>query len=81
MIDSSSESNKVVSSAYCEIVGVEDGCCKPRMLGCARICVASNSAVNTYNGIDSAHPCLSPRSRGMKAVSHPLTFTELATSV
>ena len=24
VIDSSSESNKVVSSAYCEIVGVED---------------------------------------------------------
>ena len=81
VIDMSSESNRVVSLAYCEIVGVEDGCCEPRMFGSAGICVASSSAVNTYKGIGSAHPCRRPLSRGMKAVSQPLTFTELATSV
>ena len=45
------------------------------------MCVANISAVRTYRGIDSAHPCLRPLSRGIKAVNHPFTFTELVTSV
>ena len=34
-------------------------------------------SVNTYKGMERAHPCLKPRSKWMKAVSQPFVFTEL----
>ena len=77
-------SSKIVHPyAYCESLTscVLSGGQRPLISGLERICIAKISAVRMYNGIDRAQPCLRPRSRGIKDVSHPFTFTELVTEL
>ena len=56
VIELTSERNKVVSSAYCEILTVPCECEKPLMRGFMRIWVGRISAVRMYKGIERAQP-------------------------
>jgi len=83
IIDEVSLRSSVVSSAYCESLMsvVELGGRSPLMSVLARMVIARISAVTIYSGIDKAQPCRRPLPKGMKAVSHPLTLTELETEL
>lgn len=66
-----------MSSAYCKSFTYLGVGRIPLMLWFTRTCKARSSAVYMYRGIDRAHPCLSPFSRGIVFVSHLLTLMKL----